>query len=630
MSCADRTLAFAGTDEELERYLQEFARLTDGWAARDRKRGGWAVGGGALLSSNPNTAPRAVRIVRGGEGLTLSAPIRGLPWTKPKRSRLAGHRMGQLADYLTARVRGSGPEKFATLPMREPYAPLGSGVAALTASYSWLVLTGITAFAAGAVAATLAFLPLMALSIRDIASHSQALLAAGTIPLPTPAEAASTGPLGPAIVFALPVAFFAALIHSLALFGSELGPRGARLPQASFVFLWILTAIALFPFLSFSGLVLALAIPAGVHLGSTLVWARRRERLREGPRPPKAAIVIAVALAASLAGAVAPRGADWKDALLHVARFRDAWLLDNALGRSIAAGYYRYTLYTAEPIKELYSIDDRRARRAQVLAECGDPSTIPLLRALGFVVVPPGRDHEIEVSDVVAYNFVSIRRNGGSLQDLRVALDELSRATFRGARLRELSSLGWHAVYYAGPPIVLVVAMGAFAPFVSLLFRRVPPKMAVFALSGCAIVASLSLVLIAGQPPPKADDAELAEALAHADPAVRVEAAFRAAQMESTKPLADALLRAADDADLRVRLWAVAALGKSGDPRAYDKLVARLDDPEIFVRYRAAEGLGHLHDPRAAEPLLRVMNIRSWYEGAYALDALRRIKPGTP
>src|SRR6185295_17368759 len=205
MISADRSLAFAGTDEELERYLQEFARLTDGWTARDAKRGGWVLGGGALLSSNPNTAPRAVRIVRAGEGLALSSRIRGLPWTKAKLRRLAEHRLGQLADYLTARVRGSGPEKFQTLPMREPYAPLGSGVAALTASFAWLVLSGIAAFAAGVVAATLAFLPLMSLSIRDIAAHSQALLAAGAVPLPSPGEAASTGPLGPAIVFALPV-----------------------------------------------------------------------------------------------------------------------------------------------------------------------------------------------------------------------------------------------------------------------------------------------------------------------------------------------------------------------------------------------------------------------------------------
>jgi hypothetical protein len=252
------------------------------------------------------------------------------------------------------------------------------------------------------------------------------------------------------------------------------------------------------------------------------------------------------------------------------------------------------------------------------------------LRALGFVVVQPGRFHEVEVSEVVAYNFVSIRRNGGTLQDLKVALDELSRATFRGARLRELSSLAWHTIYYVGPPVVLLVAMGALAPFVSLLFRRLPPKTAIFALSACAMLASLSLVIVAGQAPPAADPAELAEALGHAVPAIRHEAAFRASQMDSTAPLADALLRAADDADLRVRHWAVAALGKSGDPRAFAKLLERLDDPELFVRYRAAEGLGHLRDARAVEPLLRVMRERSWYEGGYALARSCRRSSSSP
>jgi HEAT repeat protein len=83
-----------------------------------------------------------------------------------------------------------------------------------------------------------------------------------------------------------------------------------------------------------------------------------------------------------------------------------------------------------------------------------------------------------------------------------------------------------------------------------------------------------------------------------------------------------------DDPDYTVKLWVCAALGKSGDSRAYSKLIERLADPEIHVRYRAAEGLGYLRDLRAVEPLLAVMRGRSWYEGAYALDALRRIQPG--
>jgi hypothetical protein len=337
--------------------------------------------------------------------------------------------------------------------------------------------------------------------------------------------------------------------------------------------------------------------------------------------------VIAVALAASLAGAVAPKPADWKDALVRIALFRDAWLLDNAPGRAAAKAYYRWTLYTAEPVKELYSTDEHRARRAQPIAACSDPKSIPLLRALRFAIAAPGAPADVSVGDRVESGDASAP-NPRELAGLKAALDQVSRDSFRGARLRELSSLGWHAVYYAGPLAVLVVVMGAMAPFVSLLFRRLPPRLAVFALSASAMVASLSLVALAGQAPPAADNAELAEALSNSSDAIRHEAAFRVSQLDSTAPMADALLKAADDPDLRVRLWVVAALGKSGSPAAYAKLVERLDDPEIFVRYRAAEGLGHLRDPRAIEPLLRMMRERSWYEGAYALDALRRIRPG--
>ena len=50
-----KTLPFAGTPEELEQYLLEFARLTGGIAGRHE--GGWLVAGGALASTNPNTPP---------------------------------------------------------------------------------------------------------------------------------------------------------------------------------------------------------------------------------------------------------------------------------------------------------------------------------------------------------------------------------------------------------------------------------------------------------------------------------------------------------------------------------------------------------------------------------------------
>src|SRR5581483_9942747 len=107
MRTPERALPFAGTDEELERYLAEFARAAGFGPARDPRRGGWLLAGGARLSSNPNTVPLALRISRNGPGLVLWGEFRALPWTRAKVGRIAGHRAGQLADYLTSRVRGS-------------------------------------------------------------------------------------------------------------------------------------------------------------------------------------------------------------------------------------------------------------------------------------------------------------------------------------------------------------------------------------------------------------------------------------------------------------------------------------------------------------------------------------------
>ena len=621
----EHVLPFAGTPEELEKYLLEFARFTGAIAGRHEGSPstplgtGWLVSGGAMLSTNPNTAPWKLHLTRGEGGLTIRPRSRTLPWTRAKAARIAAFRGSQLADYLTARVRGSGPEKFDLLRLREPFSPFGAGVAAATASFAWSVVTSLAAFAGAFVAAVLASLPLMSLSIREIAARSAALQQAGAIPLPSPAEAAATGPLGAALVFAFPVAFFAALVHAAALAASDLGVRTARVPQASFLFQAILVTMAFFPFLPLLAAPLGLLIPLGGHLGASLVWARRRERVRDGPRPRKAVVLIGVILAASLAGSIVPRVTAWKENLPRIARFRDQWLLGNSAGKSIASAYYRFTLYTAEPIKELYAID--RSRRQQPLAGCADPAVATRLRVLGFAVTSPAAPNDV----VVGPGGVA---PGKDLEQLKLALDDHSRRTFRAGSLRDLCAMGWSSIYYAGPLVATIVAMGLVAPFVSILFRRLQPRLAVIALSAVSMITTLVLALATGGRPAAPEAAGLADGLSDARLSRRHDAAFRAFQMESTAPLADALLKASDDPDFRVRLWAVAALGKSGDPRALPKLVERLDDPELFVRYRAAEGLKFLQDPKAAGPLEKVMRERSWYEGVYALDALRAIHPG--
>lgn len=599
-------LPFAGTDEELEKYLLEFARLVGGIAGRHPQ--GWMLSAGARMSTNPNTLPWRLRLRRTEAGLILEESAPALPWARAKAARIAAFRRGQVADFLTARVRGSGPEKFDVHRLREPFSTFGSGVAAMTGSFTWAVLTSLAALAGAYVSVVVASLPLVSVVVRQIAERSQLLQEAGVIPLPSVAEALSTGLLGPAIVFALPVAFFAGLVHAAGLVACDLGFRTARAPQAAAIFIAVLFGAAFWPFLSAAAIPLALLVPVGTHLGASLVWARRREKIRDHPRPDKKLVLTGVILAASLAGAIVPRAIPWKEAQFRVALFRDGWLLGNAAGRSVASTYYRYTLYTAEPIKP---------ERMQPTAACDDPAVAKTLKDLGYVIVRNPAAADIVVS------------RGGNAADLQRSLAQRHQDAFRGGPLRELCAWGWHAVYYAGPPTAVIVFMGAFAPLVSVLFRRLPPRLAIFALCAVAMVSSLLLVMFREEPAPPPEPADLADAMTDARAHRRHEAVVLAWQRESTKEIVDALLQVAEDPDFRVRLWACAALGKSADPdRAVPVLIRHLDDPEIYVRYRAAEGLGLLRDGRAVEPLLRVMREKSWYEGTYALDALRSIAPG--
>jgi hypothetical protein len=608
---------FAGSDDELEKYLLEFSRLVGGWIARQPPGPAWVLSSGARLSTNPNTIPWKARVSRQGDGIMIETRPGALVGRDAKVGRIAAYREGQLVDYLTARVRGLGPEKFDARRLREPFAPFGEGVAALTASFAWSVATGLATFAVAYACTVLASLPLLNASIREIAAHSAALLQAGAIPLPSPAEAAAAGALGAAIVFAFPIAFLAALVHVAALTACDLGFRTARVPQAAFLFVAILLVFALFPFFSVLSVPMALAVPLGAHAGALLVWRRRRERVREGGRPKKAVVLIGVMLAASLAGAAVPRATEWKEAMNRIALFRDRFLLDNAAGKAVAAAYYKFTLYGAEPLKELYAGDGDRASRSQPIAACADPAVAIRLRALHFVVVssPAGSDVVVGPGGIDP---------GRDLAELKGALDQFSRRTFRGGPLRELSTYAWRSLYYLGPLVVLLLLMGLLAPAVSILFRKLPPRMAVFGLAACAIVTSLSLIAVEPEARPELD---LGQELLDPSPAVRHEAAFRAGRLAETSGIAEPLLKTADDPDLRVRLWACAALGKSKDPRALPKLLERLEDSEFLVRYRAAEGLGFLKDPKAVDALQRVMRERSWYEGVYALDALRRIQP---
>lgn len=629
-------IEFPGTDEEAEKYLLEFARAAGGWAARDPRRGGWVVGGGALLSTNPNTLAWRIRVRRESSRLVLAGSSPAFPGTRAKASRITAYRQGQLADFIELRLRGGGPEKSDPRRLREPFAPFGSGPAALTASFAWTAASGAAAFLLSWAALAGASFFLLSVTIGEISDRAALVEAAGALPLPSRAELDSIGfsfKLAAALVFAFPVAFLFGAIHGAALAGSELWRPLARLGQASFLFQAALLTLALSPFLTvFAAVPLALLAPAAAHQGYLLVWGRRRERVREG-KPPRPAVVAAGAiLAAGLAGFLLPRAASGDEINDRMALFRDRYMLGNALGKAAARVYYRYTLYAADPLKQFFAADretpQRSLRTARLMSP--EPGVEARFRELDFAMARAARERADVAWDgkTLVSGDRSVPWSAQELDRLPAALDRLARESFRGGSLRELYGLAWRSLYFLGPVVLMLLLIGACCPAVSMLYRVLPVKAATLALGACFLVTVVLLAAAAsGQAELRAAlEGPLEARLSNPSWAIRHEAAYRAFKNPSPG-LAGALLVAAGDPDFRVRLWACAALGKTRHPAALETLLERLRDPEFFVRYRAAEGLGFLGNGGAAGALRDMMARGSWYEGLYALQALRRIGP---
>lgn len=624
---------FAGTDEELEKYLLEFARALGGAVLREPKGGPWRIAAGSLLSTNPNTLAWRLRVTRENGRLSIEPSAIALPWTRAKVARVVAFRCAQLVDFLTARVRGGGKEKFDALRLREPYANFGSDAAAITGAFAWSVACALGAMAAALVALTLASLPLMHVAIGEILERARAAQSAGAVAIPNPGRPLSL--LGAAFVFAVPLAFFGGFVHTLALAASELWARASRLPQASVLFQAILLAAAFFPFTPFLAIPVALAAPLLIHAGYTLAWGRRRERVREAPRPRKTVLLAGVLLAAITAIALVPRPAEGREWTDRLALFRDRYMLGHPLGRLAASVYYRHTLVGAELLKQVYSEGGKEPDRMIRTARADDPSVAEGLRALHFAIVTS------DPADVRAEGRTLIA--GGdrvawdpSKETLSIAVDRLARESFRGSMLRQLAWIAWRAVYFGGPLFLVAVFIGSCCPGFSVIFRVMRPKAAIITVLVCFVTTGALMLVDAAREETAREDAarlrelpepkRIAEGLDHRSILVRHEAAVQAF-LHPDPSLGAPLVKAVDDADLRVRLWASAALGKTGHPEALARLLARLADREFFVRYRAAEGLGFLKDPRAIEGLLKLARDGSWYEGLYALEALRKIDP---
>jgi len=85
------------------------------------------------------------------------------------------------------------------------------------------------------------------------------------------------------------------------------------------------------------------------------------------------------------------------------------------------------------------------------------------------------------------------------------------------------------------------------------------------------------------------------------------------------------LVAALAEISWRSRHSAADGLGRLGDLRAVEPLIAALKDTNHFVRFSAAESLGQLRDCRAAEPLIAALGDTEWLVRLSAAEALGRI-----
>ncbi len=88
----------------------------------------------------------------------------------------------------------------------------------------------------------------------------------------------------------------------------------------------------------------------------------------------------------------------------------------------------------------------------------------------------------------------------------------------------------------------------------------------------------------------------------------------------------EALIARLADADSDLRKFAAIDLGKIGDARAVEPLIARLADWKGDVRKHAAEALGNIGDSRAVEPLSARLADRRSYVRRAAAESLAKIK----
>lgn len=673
---------------EFRQALDAAARELDA-TVREGPGEAWTVSGGTPACSNPNAAPWKAVASLAGDAWGLSPRPVSMPWNRRRAAEIAAARTRQL-ETLIRNARPAEPHEkhpFTAGPLvadrAESFAWIVAGGAlamALTLVVATLAGLPLLERELGRLSSRAEVLgrigadPLPRQAELDGLGWVGRLAAAFLLAVPVAfflgglhAAVNAVGERFVGVARFAPWGLLFIAASSLLAFATRMAPPFA-----------VLAAI-LMPGAAFLGTSLAW----GRRRDSTL----SAPRPKRGFQP----ILIAAGVAIlALLVVLVPTPTSNESRIQETSRFRDRFLLGTSAGRALAHFYYAYTLYAAEPVRAVYSADpnlkDRQVKTALLIGNFGDD--VVALRVLGFsiervkdaAVAAPlieKRQHDLYiVGQSLTHPYAILEKQGllhrtigqgaapgaekvravsapATDEDWKKALNDVMRIGGLESMLLELTWLGWTAVFYAGPLFILLLVSVPVAAGLAWLTRRRSPQSARRVFIGVFGVSVLALVVIfamksgamgrvAALKNLPAEDQKaidlLAAGLKDQDAEVRYEAAFQSfmALKRTTFPkggLTAELRAGTGDADVRVRLWCATALGLTRDISTRADILRAMDDPDMLVRYRAAEGLEHLDTRRQPVPtetiakLREMMKTRSWYEGMYALDALRTIEP---
>ena len=452
-------------------------------------------------------------------------------------------------------------------------------------------------------------------------SQTQALTAAGWLPLPAGAAAAflkaPRAALGGGLFYTLSSGAGLVLAAWSAVQLRRRIFHDARGTLPALIFLWgiLLLAVNTRGWVWFSTLMVVL--PAGVTAGLTQWGLKRRADDVDGFiwLIPVAVMVVLSAL--------------WftrLDQRLFTA-IRDHILLSNTVGQRVNDFYYRYTLHAAEIFKSL----EQKTIRTCRLSEDLDAATAARLRrtlASGDVLVlPPGAPADFTFSGDGSGRFeVSSGR-------MRLSID--SEAEAQPARwLPRLSAMTDHFAFFrritffgllVGFPILLYMGVYGGLRWIAAIMLR-PAAATVAASLLCLAAGILFYWPMLASRTVEFSAQELNNVLADPDWSRRVAGLrwIESHQLEITDyPAYRSLLASPRTVE---RYWLARAMAFSRSNQSRRELLALMQDSQPIVVCQALYALGRQGDPRVIEPVRRrFLRSDHWYTQWYGYRALREL-----